>query len=1352
MNTNVFSIFSNNSNYASIKTGVCHRTWHLAFLLFALLITITSLQSVSYLTGNTPSLSYNNTSATNITISINLGEFSADNNGNISLSNDWEKFVVYVKGLPVIAINLAIEDAGDYSAVITEKAETAFPSKSNVPSGTNAVDLRLGKSYIYRDIRGVTLYTSPIRFSGDSLYAIKEMTIKLTKTSKTGTNPKLKTGKKLNPYFIDNYKNHFLNFNARYEDIGEVGSMAVICYGNFMNQMIPYVKWKRQKGIPTQIYAVSAIGDTYSDLKAFIQNLYDTDSTLTFVQLVGDIGQVPSLIEGEGNAYGPRDPYYTLLEGDDYYPDIFVGRFSAETASELNTQIVRSLEYEKGIHAGSWMSKAAVVCAENPPIPGDDNEYNWEHLRNIRSKLLNYTYTTVDSVFANWGADTQDLANSINEGKSLLVYTGEGYETYWITPEFHTYDVEQLINDNMLPFIHVVSCMTGQFADYTCLAEAFMRAENSTTLEPAGAIGIYAAAPHQGISVPMRSQDHFIDLLVHGTKNTIGGLVYNGSCNMIDVYGAYGGEYNFLGWNLFGDSSLALRTKQPDSLEINVSSTIAPGTTSLIVQTNKPDVQVCLTRNTIIIASGFTDINGAVNLNWTTPSVTGESFSLTCTGFNCNVIEKTILCYAAGEAYLTITDYIFYDNEDGIINSGENIDLRAHICNSSLVPAEDVYVEMVCSDTLLVITRHTDNLGTINSYESDYAHLEFSVSKYCPDYRLIQYDIITHFGADSLAFTYQIMVQSPCPEIMSVKTLPEIEWLNPGDDAIVQYEIHNSGSAKLKNTNVYLTSGSPDIQILQPMKTISIINPDSTYYVGFAIRIKPETEPNTLFHLDLHSVSDNAQDMVYTENHLVIPAGEMMESFEPGMENRFTWLHPLGGQWHVTDIDSYDGKQCFISPSAAVSLTSSAEISFELHEFSIITFHYRTHTVNPGSYLKLYINDELQFYSSGISEWREASMYLYEGQYTFSWRFESTASAGSQEEYAELDAIRFAAGTIFTDAILESDVQAVEINIHPDQVIHTPLYLSSKDGRYIDYTTVIRNADNRSSKDGYSYIASNRYDLIPGDYNRYILTCYNTHQDRTLSQIRILIPEGVAVTSASNFSMSGEQPLIRMSMIGSENTIIWANADGTEADSLRCVLTLLSDISMNYIFLECNICTCDNDNNTFYETNYLVFNNNTEPHVFLMISPVSGTLIESEETRITISCIQEQLPQNITEYVLEIYYNGINSLSIPVTISYDPTPGIDTSKPAIRNYPNPFSRYTTIDYYLPEEGEPDIQIYNIKGQKVISFTNPPKYAGNNKLIWDGKFNNNQNLPSGVYFIKLKTSQGLERVAKCLLIK
>jgi len=89
---------------------------------------------------------------------------------------------------------------------------------------------------------------------------------------------------------------------------------------------------------------------------------------------------------------GASDNDYGYIVGSDHYPDIFVGRFSAENTSHVQTQVLRTLNYEKMPDAAPGYYQRAM-CIASAEGTGDDGEYDWEHQRNIRTKYMNYTYT-----------------------------------------------------------------------------------------------------------------------------------------------------------------------------------------------------------------------------------------------------------------------------------------------------------------------------------------------------------------------------------------------------------------------------------------------------------------------------------------------------------------------------------------------------------------------------------------------------------------------------------------------------------------------------------------------------------------------------------------------------------------------------------------------------------------------------------------------------------------------------------------------------------------------------------------------------------------------------------------------
>ncbi|MCF7858586.1 MAG: T9SS type A sorting domain-containing protein [Candidatus Cloacimonetes bacterium] len=88
-----------------------------------------------------------------------------------------------------------------------------------------------------------------------------------------------------------------------------------------------------------------------------------------------------------------------------------------------------------------------------------------------------------------------------------------------------------------------------------------------------------------------------------------------------------------------------------------------------------------------------------------------------------------------------------------------------------------------------------------------------------------------------------------------------------------------------------------------------------------------------------------------------------------------------------------------------------------------------------------------------------------------------------------------------------------------------------------------------------------------------------------------------------------------------------------------------------------------------------------------------------------------------------------------------------------QNYPNPFNPRTNISFSLPEESRVDLDIYNIRGQKVKQLANDElRTKGKQVIQWDGTDNNGKNVGSGIYFYKLQVNNAAVDVKKCILLK
>jgi len=85
------------------------------------------------------------------------------------------------------------------------------------------------------------------------------------------------------------------------------------------------------------------------------------------------------------------------------------------------------------------------------------------------------------------------------------------------------------------------------------------------------------------------------------------------------------------------------------------------------------------------------------------------------------------------------------------------------------------------------------------------------------------------------------------------------------------------------------------------------------------------------------------------------------------------------------------------------------------------------------------------------------------------------------------------------------------------------------------------------------------------------------------------------------------------------------------------------------------------------------------------------------------------------------------------------------------NYPNPFNPSTTIAFDMAREGHVNIEIYNIKGQRVKTLVSGEYAAGSYRVVWNGDDAVGRAVGSGVYFYRMTTT-GYVKTQKMLLMK
>ena len=112
------------------------------------------------------------------------------------------------------------------------------------------------------------------------------------------------------------------------------GSYLIISPDNMIDHLGDFVSFKKSQGFYVYTEALSNIGSTAEEIKQLIEETLLEDPMLEYVLLIGDVDGVATM---PSFYYGPEndvtDQKYTHILGDDFFPDVFIGRFSIDYIS-----------------------------------------------------------------------------------------------------------------------------------------------------------------------------------------------------------------------------------------------------------------------------------------------------------------------------------------------------------------------------------------------------------------------------------------------------------------------------------------------------------------------------------------------------------------------------------------------------------------------------------------------------------------------------------------------------------------------------------------------------------------------------------------------------------------------------------------------------------------------------------------------------------------------------------------------------------------------------------------------------------------------------------------------------------
>jgi len=484
-----------------------------------------------------------------------------------------------------------------------------------------------------RGHRFVVVEIYPVSYNpkAGSLRLYSSVKIKVTLSGSDVTTTENMLYRYASPPFEKLCREFFINYQA-YKDMMK-GSPSlpigylIIVHQDFYSNIQPLVQWKTKKGFYVSVALVPDIGSTTTEIKNYIQNAYENwEIPPTYVLFVGDVGFIPTFTGSHSGT--ATDLYYVKMDAD-YFADIGRGRLSAINSTEAGYMVNKLLYYENPTSNDlDWMKKACFIASSDADLIAE-----WTH----RYVIQNYTDPNgiiSDTIWERTGGSTSDITTSVNDGRTIVCYSGHGYESGWSSVPYSQNSVRNLTNVGEYPFVLSHACLTGRFNVGECFGETWAKVNNKGGIAFWGASN-YTYWDEDDILEKRMFQAAFVD-----TCYSIVGMTDKALWDLYNYYSGGGLSLYYLdAYNVLGEPSVDLWTYVADSLFVDYPASISQGPNTVTITVQKSDsvpvyeALVCLYKEGEVFETEYTNINGEVTL-YPSPTTTG-SVDVTVTAHNC---------------------------------------------------------------------------------------------------------------------------------------------------------------------------------------------------------------------------------------------------------------------------------------------------------------------------------------------------------------------------------------------------------------------------------------------------------------------------------------------------------------------------------------------------------------------------------------------------------------------------------------------------------------------------------------------------------------------------------------------
>jgi hypothetical protein len=838
------------------------------------------------------------------------------------------------------------------------------------------------------------------------------------------------------------YSKTFFNWNAdnRTALVRHPTKMVILCPVGYTSNIQSYVDWKTQQGFVVNVATVGSggtVANTTTAIKNYMQSLWDNatanDPAPTYLLIIGDESGTITVATNTGATDSHvTDLTYVRLNGSDYMPEMYHGRFSVSSTTELANVINKTITFEKTQMPDlSYLGKTVLIA-------GVDGTYASTHgngaINYATTEYFNAAHGITSDTYlypASGSSDAQIIANA-NEGRGYIVYTAHGGQTSWADPTFTVSDVNAMTNSGKYGVMVGNCCITNEF-DYSspCFGEAIIRKADGGGVAYIGGINstywyedyywavgyktnINGSAPAYD-ATKLGAYDAMFH--THGETydkwaTTVGEGIYSGNL-AVQQSGSSRTNYYWEIYHIMGDPSLMPYLGVPTANPASYPTQIMIGNTSYAITGAAPYTRVGLTMNGVIYGSGITDASGNLTLT-ITPFTSVGTAKLVLTAQNKITRIADIAVIAAQGPFMSVDQVAYDDANNDVPEYNESGYFDVTFKNVGVDPATNVSAILSCSTSGITITDNSHSISSLAAGATVLANNAYAITiaNNVPDGTVANFTItMTMSGHNPWTHNFTQTINAPALAFgnmtISDPTGNNNGRLDPGETVTITMPLNNNGGAASPNGTATMSCATPGITVNNGNASFSAISAGGVSNLTFSLTANASMDIGTVVSLNFAATAGQ-YSASKTEN---TPVGLIIEDFSTGDFSSFPWI--MGGTlpWTIDSSTYYSAGYSARSGAISHSQTSTMETTRVLSSPGELSFWYKVSSESNYDKLRFYVDGTQQNEWSGNIDWTQATYNLAAGTRVLKWEYVKDYSVSSGSDCAWVDDIIFPAST-----------------------------------------------------------------------------------------------------------------------------------------------------------------------------------------------------------------------------------------------------------------------------------------------------------------------------------------------------